>query len=527
MGVVSGLYEIQDQGGESLYAGLALETSAAVNPGSDGGPIVNQAGQLCAIVSLNFSPLRWQGVGVPITELSTKLESLKAGKVKSSTDPLWPDVNADEADPLAAPARDVQRFLVGVQVHRKFAPEMLPRMPWDRFIKTQPDFDKKPLPERARVQEDYFNASRLLEVNQLLRRPPQPVTGVVISADGFILSSAFNVGEDMVFKEKSTGQPKKFEFKTAINELTRFNQSESLRETNPIEKIVVTLSDGSQKDARIVARHSPLGMVLLKIESDGLPYLDVQAAAVEPQLGMEVGLIGFVGGAATTHTLNTGIVSVPSRNRGLQFQTDALLNYGNSGGPVLTADGKLLGFAGPPIEPRTIMGRVLSLEDLNNWPMAPNSGVAMVARADRLIGSLSDLKAGKSIEQLPGPYIGIGPDTQTIFGDRVLVGSVSDKSPAALAGLKAGDQLVLVDGVELGSWRDLTDAIDRHKAGEIIKLRVRRPSLVQHLLVNGKEVGTDSQLQELMKSLKNGDKFAGTFVREDEKEFSITLGERK
>ncbi|RPH76392.1 MAG: serine protease, partial [Planctomycetaceae bacterium] len=401
MGVVSGQYEIQDQGGESLYAGLALETSAAVNPGSDGGPIVNQAGQLCAILSLNFSPLRWQGVGVPITELTAKLESLKSGKVATSTTPLWPDANADEADPLAGAARETQRFLVGVQVNRKFAPEILPRMPWDRFIKTLPDFDKKPLPERARLQEEYFNAARLLEVNQLLRRPPQPVTGVVISADGYILSSLFNVGEDMVFKEKSTGQPKKFEFKTTINELTKFNQSESLREANPIEKIVVTLGDGSQKEARVVARHTPLGLVLLKVEAEGLAYLDVQAAAAEPQLGVPVGLIGFVGNPASSHTLNTGIVSVPNRNRGLQFQTDALLNYGNSGGPVLTADGKLLGFAGPPIEPRTIMGRVLSLEDLNNWPMAPNSGVAMVARVDRLIGSLNDLKAGKSIEQLP------------------------------------------------------------------------------------------------------------------------------
>lgn len=526
MGVISGLYEIQDQGGESLYAGMAIETSAAVNPGSDGGPIINQAGQLCAILSLNFSPLRWQGVGVPVTELAAKLESLKSGKVKATNAPLWPDANPDEADVLAAPARDFQKFLAGVQVQRKYAPEVLPRTPWDKFVKTVPNFDKMPLPERGRLQEEYFNAARLLEVNQLLRRPPQPVTGVVISADGYIVTSSFNVGEDMVFKDKSTGLPKKFEFKTAINELTKFNQSESLREPNPIEKITVTLSNGTQKEAKVVARHTPLGIVVLKVDAEGLPFADVAAAAAEPQLGMAVGLIGFVAGAAG-HTLNTGIVSVPNRNRGLQFQTDALLNYGNSGGPVLTSDGKLLGFAGTPIEPRTIMGRVLSNEDLNNWPMAPNSGVAMVARADRLAGTLAELKAGKSIEQLPGPYIGIGPDTQTIFGDRVLIGSVSDKSPAALAGLKAGDQLLTADGVELNGWRDLTDAIDRHKAGDVLKLKVRRPSVVQHLLINGKEVANDAQLQELMKSLKNGDKFEGKFVREDEKEFSITLGERK
>jgi S1-C subfamily serine protease len=288
----------------------------------------------------------------------------------------------------------------------------------------------------------------------------------------------------------------------------------------------VTLADGKKFDAKIVARHAPLGLVLLKIDGQGLPYADLQSST-EPELGVSVGLLGFVENPASPFTLNTGIVSVPTRNRGLQFQTDALVNYGNSGGPVLTANGKLLGFAGAPIEPRTIMGRVLGQDDLNNWPLAPNSGVAMAARVDRLLGSLDDLKAGKSIEQLPGPYIGIGPDTQSIFGDRVLVGSVSDKSPAAVAGLKAGDQLLTADGAELGSWRDLTDAIDRHKPGEVIKLKVRRPAIVQHLEINGKQVGSEAQLLELMKSLKNGDKFEGKFVREDEREFSITLGERK
>lgn len=527
MGIVSGLYEIQDQGGESLYAGLALETSAAVNPGSDGGPIVNQAGQLCAIVSLNFSPLRWQGVGVPVTELVGRLEAFKNGKVKTSTEPLFPLPAEGDADSLAAPARQARNWLVGVQVERKFPPEVLPRLPWEKFVATIPDFAQKPLPEKARIQEEYFNAARLLEVNQLLRRPTQPSTGVVVSADGYVVTSLFNVGEDMVFKEKSTGQPKKVEFKTAVDELTKFSQSDSLREQNPIEKIFVVQADGARHEARLVARHLPLGLALLKFEAQNLPYADVTATAAEPVLGVRVGMLGFVANPASPLTLNTGIVSVQNRNRGLQFQTDALLNYGNSGGPVVTSDGKLLGFAGAPIEPRTILGRILSLDDLNNWPMAPNSGVGMVARADRLAPYLDQLKAGKSVETLPGPYVGIGPDTQTIFGDRVLIGSVADKSPAALAGLKAGDQLLAVDGVELNAWRDLTDQIDRHKAGDVIRLKVRRPSIVQHLIINGQQVGTDAQLQQLMKSLKNGDKIEGKFVKEDETEIAVTLGERK
>lgn len=61
MGHVSGIYEVKNQGGESLYSGMAIETSAAVNPGADGGPILNDLGQLCGIISLNVSASRWQG----------------------------------------------------------------------------------------------------------------------------------------------------------------------------------------------------------------------------------------------------------------------------------------------------------------------------------------------------------------------------------------------------------------------------------------------------------------------------------
>ena len=82
MGIVSGVYEVEDLGGESGYHGPAIETTAAVNPGSDGGPIVNQYGQLCGILSLNSSPRRWQGIGVPIMQLLQQFRVFKEGKLK-------------------------------------------------------------------------------------------------------------------------------------------------------------------------------------------------------------------------------------------------------------------------------------------------------------------------------------------------------------------------------------------------------------------------------------------------------------
>ena len=88
MGVFSGYYEVEDMGGESGYHGPAIETTAAVNPGSDGGPIVNQRGQLCGILSLNSSPSRWQGIGVPIMQILEQFQEFKAGKLKVSFEPV-------------------------------------------------------------------------------------------------------------------------------------------------------------------------------------------------------------------------------------------------------------------------------------------------------------------------------------------------------------------------------------------------------------------------------------------------------
>lgn len=66
-------------------------------------------------------------------------------------------------------------------------------------------------------------------------------------------------------------------------------------------------------------------------------------------------------------TLNAGIVSAETRSRGNQFQFDALINYGNSGGPVITTDGKICGVAIQAMSPGPEMGRLLSDQELGRW----------------------------------------------------------------------------------------------------------------------------------------------------------------
>ena len=474
MGVVSGVYDIEDFGGESGYHGPAIETSAAVNPGSDGGPIVNQYGQLCGILSLNSSPRRWQGIGAPIMQLLGQFSAFKDGKLKLSFDPLARESSGDDMKSLAASARDVSRYLVGVTVLRKFPAEVLPRVPWDTYRRRVKDWDKLSAAEKLHRQDSYTDVERLLETNQILRRPPAALTGMVVSPEGHILTSAFNVGEDIVFKDKASGKPPAIEFRGTVAELVKDAASRLTIGGNPIDRIFVTLPDGSRREAKLLARHEPLGVALLKIDAAGLKYCDLQKEVAQPELGTPVGLVGYMGGKLTQYTLNPGIVSSPSRDRAMRFQIDALLNYGNSGGPVISAQGRLLGIGLAPILPQTIIGRVLNSNELEEWTTAPNSGVSMICRMDRLLPVLGELKAGKSTTTMRGALLGVMIDPRRALSDQVVIGRVLPDSPAQKAGLRPGDRIVKLNGAPLVSWKDLTDHISQFRPGDKVALEIYR-----------------------------------------------------
>ena len=252
--------------------------------------------------------------------------------------------------------------------------------------------------------------------------------------------------------------------------------------------ITVVLADGSRRPAVLHARHEPLGVALLKVDAANLPFLDLPVVAASPQLGDEVGVLGRLADGRPAWTLNAGIVSAPARNRGFLFQTDALLNYGNSGGPVFDRAGNLLGLAAAPIEPATLLGRLVSQRNLMAWTRAPNSGVGLVARADRIRDVLEALKEGTSFERIPGPYLGVSADEEQAFTASVVIALVAPRSPAERAGLKQGDTILEFDGVELRSWSDFIERIAARRAGDRVELLVQRKSTGPRLVIDGRDI---------------------------------------
>jgi S1-C subfamily serine protease len=77
MGVLSGIYDLTQRHEKSLYTGKILETSAAVNPSQNGGPLVDRDGRLLGLVTLNYDDSKFTGLAVPINVLKPSIEKIR------------------------------------------------------------------------------------------------------------------------------------------------------------------------------------------------------------------------------------------------------------------------------------------------------------------------------------------------------------------------------------------------------------------------------------------------------------------
>ncbi len=77
LGVISGIYELAQRHDRSQYMGKVLETSAAVNPNQNGGPLVDRDGRLLGLVTLNYDDSKFTGLAVPINLLKPSIEKIR------------------------------------------------------------------------------------------------------------------------------------------------------------------------------------------------------------------------------------------------------------------------------------------------------------------------------------------------------------------------------------------------------------------------------------------------------------------
>jgi S1-C subfamily serine protease len=249
-------------------------------------------------------------------------------------------------------------------------------------------------------------------------------------------------------------------------------------------ELEVTMPDKTRYKARIITRNPNDDLAVIQIDPKGkkLPVLKL-GNSDGLQVGQKVLAIGNPFGLSGT--LTTGVVSALGRtirgeNQELEgmIQTDASINSGNSGGPLLDSQGNVIG--------------------INTAIYGPNGGSVGIGFAmpiNRAIRLLEDLRSGKRPAQ---PSIGI--TSALITGDwaraldlpdsgGLLVDRVGQSTPASLAGLRGadrrvrvgnyminvgGDLITHVDGKPVHNQDDVTTAASRKHAGESLELTVWR-----------------------------------------------------
>ncbi len=250
-----------------------------------------------------------------------------------------------------------------------------------------------------------------------------PTSGVVVSADGYIISSSFNF----------VGKP---------------------------ASILVTLPDGRRLAAKQVANDRLRLLTLLHVDVDGLI-----PAKPAPKNETKVGQWALALGRTldnSTPSVSVGIVSAVNRVWGKAIQTDAKTSPVNYGGALIDIEGRVQGVIAP-------------LSPMGSGDMAGvewyDGGIGFAIPMEDIYSSLDRLKQGTDL--LPG-LMGI----TFVGGQQLNVPAIIDRvrynSPAQQAGLKTNDRVIEADGEKIVRVAQLKHIIGRKYAGDSVKLVVSR-----------------------------------------------------
>jgi serine protease Do len=230
-------------------------------------------------------------------------------------------------------------------------------------------------------------------------------------------------------------------------------------------EIRVKMADGREVPGKVVGRDPKTDLALLKVEATGLPVIPFGDSS-QLQVGEPVMAIGNPFGLEQTVT--TGIVSATGRVIGQGpyddfIQTDASINPGNSGGPLINSRGQVVG----------INNAIFSQSggSVGIGFAIPINQVKPVVTQLASSGKVTRGWLGVSIQQLT-PELAKGFQMSDSSG--ALVASVQPDSPAAKAGLKAGDVITRFDGQTIAHSSDLPRLVANAPVGRQVALTVMR-----------------------------------------------------
>lgn len=305
--------------------------------------------------------------------------------------------------------------------------------------------------ERQRVRDPRFRYFDDSYVQHFLRRSPYQEqlvqgtgSGFVLSPDGYVVTNEHVLGR--------------------------------------AEMIEVLFPDGRTLSAERVGSDRATDLALLKVEAEeSLPYLEFDTTSA-PIVGEWVVALGNPFGLfeAAQPSVTVGVVSATGRNLQAErdgriyrdmIQTDAAVNRGNSGGPLVNATGKVIG-----------INTAIYSES------GGSIGLGFAVPAERAVRILDELREQGSVDR--SYYTGLATVSVTPRiaraldlerTDGVLVHDYDPQSPAAESGIQVYDVIVEVEGVPVKTHDDYVARIYDFRPGDTVRLRVHRDGALEEV----------------------------------------------
>ena len=249
--------------------------------------------------------------------------------------------------------------------------------------------------------------------------------------------------------------------------------------------ISVLLSDDKSYDAEVVGYDTDCDLAVLKIDADNLAAAEF-GNSDDLKLGESVIAIGNPLGFELMDTVTGGMVSGLNRSITINdkamtlIQTDAAINSGNSGGPLINKYGQVIGINSSK------MSSSYSGE-------ASIEGIGFAIPSNEVSAIVDDLMKYGYVTGKPQLGISCQDVTETISNMYnlpvgIYVTNVAEDGAAEKAGLQSGDVITAVDGEEVKTSAELTAKKNLHKAGESVEITYIR---------NGKEHTVKVTLDEV------------------------------